>query len=205
MDKFWQQWNSRFSNKTCKPSNIDGLTDNTSIANHFCDSFASVYFDSYEDNADVVACLEKIQSLEMLEKGNTDKKCRKLIDVCDTEYGLKYLKAGKASGLDNLCKENVMYAHPIIITHLTNSFNMILMHGFVQDKFGFGVTVPVVKDKLGDVTAASNYRSITLSPIISKIFEYGTVQKYEYLLSSDTLQSGFKKHLSRLHAIFVLT
>jgi len=41
-----------------------------------------------------------------------------------------------------------MYAHPIIITHLTNLFNMILMHGFVQDKFGLGVTVPVVKDKL---------------------------------------------------------
>ena len=71
MDKFWQRWNSRFSNKTCKPSNIDGLTDNTSIANHFSDSFASVYFD--ENNADVVACLEKLQSLEMLEKGNSDK------------------------------------------------------------------------------------------------------------------------------------
>jgi len=54
-----------------------------------------VYFDSYENNADVVACLEKLQSLGMLEKGSTDKKCRKLIDVCDTEYGLKYLKAGK--------------------------------------------------------------------------------------------------------------
>jgi len=58
MDKFWHQWNSNFSNKTCKPSNIDGLTDDTSIANHFNDSSASVYFDSYENNADVVACLE---------------------------------------------------------------------------------------------------------------------------------------------------
>jgi len=74
MDKFWQRWNSRFSNKTCKLSNTDGLTDNTSIANHFSDSFASVYFDSYENNAGVVACLEKLQSLEMPEKGNSDKK-----------------------------------------------------------------------------------------------------------------------------------
>jgi len=41
-----------------------------------------------------------------------------------------------------------MYVHPIIITHLTNLFNMILMHGFVPDKFGLGVAVPVVKDKL---------------------------------------------------------
>jgi len=49
-----------------------------------------------------------------------------------------------------------MYAHHVIITHLTNLFNMILMHGFVPDKFGLGVTVPVVKDKLDDITAASN-------------------------------------------------
>jgi len=63
---------------------------------------------------------------------------------------LKCLKAGKVSGLHNLCKENVRYAHPIIITHLTNLFNMILMHGFVPDKFRLGVTVPVVKDEMGN-------------------------------------------------------
>ena len=51
MDKFWQRWNTRFYNKTCKPSNIDGLTDDsdTAVANHFSDCFASVYFDSYEN------------------------------------------------------------------------------------------------------------------------------------------------------------
>ena len=32
MDKIWQRWNTRFSNKACKPSNIDGLTDGTAIA-----------------------------------------------------------------------------------------------------------------------------------------------------------------------------
>ena len=68
MDKFWQQWNTRFSNKTCKPSSIDGQTDDTAIANHFCDCFASVYFDLYENN-DVVACLEKLQSLAIMRKG----------------------------------------------------------------------------------------------------------------------------------------
>jgi len=54
---------------------------------------------------------------------------------------------------------------------------MILMHGFVPDNFGLGVTVAVVKDKLGDATAASNYRPITLSPVISEIFEYCIVQQ----------------------------
>jgi len=69
---------------------------------------------------------------------------------------------------------------------------MILMHGFVPGNFGLGVTVPVVKDKLGDATAANNYRPITLSPVISKIFEYCIVQQYEHLLSFDTLQFGWE-------------
>jgi len=79
MDKFWQRWNSRFFNKTRKPSNIDGLTDDTAIANHFSDCFAWVYFDSYENNVNVVACLEKLQSVAMIEKGSTGHKCCKLI------------------------------------------------------------------------------------------------------------------------------
>ena len=38
-----------------------------------------MYFDSYENNVNVVACLEKLQSVAMIEKGSADHKCRKLI------------------------------------------------------------------------------------------------------------------------------
>jgi len=69
-----------------------------------------------------------------------------------------------------------------------NLFNVFLIHCFVPDNFGFGFTVPVVKDNLCDLRAADNYRPITLSPIISKLIEYCIVQKYEHLFSSDTLQ-----------------
>ena len=53
-----------------------------------------------------------------------------------------------------------MYAHPSIIIHL-KLFN-ICTHGFVPDAFGVGITVPVIKDRLGDITCSSNYRPITL-------------------------------------------
>jgi len=101
---------------------------------------------------------------------------------------------------------NIVSAYEDILENsIANLFNMILMHDFVSDNLGLGATVPVVKDKLGDVTAASNYRPITLSLVISKIFEYCIVQQYEHLFSSDTLQFGFKKNVNCSHAIFVLT
>jgi len=97
---------------------------------------------------------------------------------------LHCLKSGKAAGLDDLCKENVLLAHPSITVHLKFLFNIVCTHGFVPDAFGHGVTVPVIKDRLGDASSPSNYRPITLSPVISKIFEYCILRKFEHFFSS---------------------
>jgi len=128
-----------------------------------------------------------------------------LFDASGVEKGLNSLKLDKASDCDDASKESVMYSHPIIIIHMKLLFNMICEHSYVPDRFGTGITVPVVKDRLGDLSCASNYRPITLSPIISKIFEYCILHKYEHWLQSDDLQLGFKKNSSCSHALFVLT
>jgi len=47
------------------------------------------------------------------------------------------------------------------------------------------VTVPAPKDATGDLSDVSNYRPITISPVISKIFEYCLLHKYV-----DSLQSS---------------
>jgi len=82
---------------------------------------------------------------------------------------------------------------------------MIFVHGFVPDNFGLSITVPVIKDKHGNINSANNYPPITLSPIISKMFEYCMLNRFESLLWSDQLQFGFKKKSSCSRAIFVLT
>ena len=91
-----------------------------------------------------------------------------LIDKC-----LRKLKTGKACGPDDLGTEHLLYAQPVIIKHLQVLFRLrpILTHGFVPNSFGIGVTVPLIKDKTGNVNDVDNYRGITLSPVISKLFE----------------------------------
>jgi len=69
---------------------------------------------------------------------------------------------------DGITKEH----HPAVVIHLQFLFNCILMHGCVPDPFGVGVVVPLIKDSLGDVNSSANYRGITLSVILSKMFEY---------------------------------
>ena len=202
MNTFWRCWSARFKDKKSKPSHIDGHTDDSDIANHFSSCFTSVCFNSYSDSAGVVAHLHKLHSVVMSEsKGMGVNNI--LFDIDDIEYGLQRLKAGKACGLE-LCKENIIYAHPNVIILLKNLFNIIFKHGFVPDGFGQGIVVPVVKDRLGDCIKASNYRPITLSPIISKLFEYCILRNCDYLFDSDPLQFGFKRNLGCSHAVFVL-
>jgi hypothetical protein len=57
-------------------------------------------------------------------------------------------------------------------------------HGHVPEKFGLGVSMPLLKDKSGNVNDVSNYRAITLIPVISKVLE-GVILAlcYDYFLT----------------------
>ena len=105
-----------------------------------------------------------------------------LFDVRDIEYGLNQLKTCKACGFDGIIKENILYAHPAIIAHLKLLFNLIYKHGLVPDDFGGDITVPLVKDPRGDSSNCDNYRAFTISPLISKLFEYFVLNKFSFLL-----------------------
>jgi len=50
----------------------------------------------------------------------------------------------------------------------------------------------LVKDKAGNINNVDNYRAITLSPVISKLFEKLLLSICSDCLESDPLQFGFK-------------
>ena len=90
----------------------------------------------------------------------------KLIEMC-----VKHLISGKAAGADRLVAEHIVHAAPSLIIHLKLLFSLFLSHSYVPDAFSFGIIIPIVKDKSGDPSLLDNYRPITLSPVISKLFE----------------------------------
>jgi len=56
----------------------------------------------------------------------------------------------------------------------------------------------------GNKTSSDNYRGITLSPVLSKLFEMILLIDLQKDLKSDCLQFGFKKEASCSQAIFTL-
>ena len=189
------------------PVSIGGKTDPSDIANTFRDFYSSVYVNSH-DNLDAVNeftscynshCNNDTKSEPMFINADS---CR--FDTDCIERCIKSLKLNKAAGLDEVLAENIVHAHPAIVVHLKLLFSMMLAHSFVPDAFGSGVIVPIVKDKNGDVSSVDNYRPITLSSVISKLFESAILDKFSKFWQTDALQFGFKKGLSCSHAIYAL-
>ena len=71
--------------------------------------------------------------------------------------------------------------------------------------FQFGIILSIPKDKHDDLTNLDMYRGITLTPVISRLFESVLLAKYGNVLHSDCLQYGFKKDSSCTHALLNFT
>jgi len=79
-----------------------------------------------------------------------------------------------------------------------------LKHSHLPDEFGQGIIIHLVKDKHGDISSSDNYRGITISPVISKVFEVCLLNKFGSFLESNDLQLGFKKKIGCGPGVYLL-
>jgi hypothetical protein len=114
------------------------------------------------------------------------------------------LKLSKSAGEDQLMAEHIVYAHPCLLASLKIFFNLMLKVGYVPNAFGRGIMIPLVKDSNGDITVCENYRCITLSCIISKLFEYSLFDLCQSCMVTNDLQFGFKAGIGCSDALFTL-
>ncbi|MFI5407479.1 MAG: hypothetical protein ACHQ1D_13325, partial [Nitrososphaerales archaeon] len=196
-ESFWKCWSSKLRHTTPKGITVNGSSDDKIIADAFAQHFQSVYCNSF-DNAHAKSEFHNL--FDTLEDTNPidDLVTVQLVDSC-----IHKLKQGKASGLDDIYAEHLLNAHPILVVLLCRLFRDMLVHGYVPDDFGKGVIIPILKEKLGDSNDVSNYRGITLIPVISKLFELVLLDICMPFLGSDDLQFGFKKGLGCSNAIFL--
>jgi hypothetical protein len=199
MESFWKSWKSKFGSKG-SPSVIDGCCGEDVIAEKFAMVFESV---SVPNSADRHRQLEssffaRFSNYDVSDDGYS------CINVELVQKCIDQLKKGKAAGIDGLTAEHISLAHPILAVHLSLLFNILLVHNLVPDAFGHGVIIPLLKNPDGNQFVSDNYRGITLSPVISKLFEMVLIRLYDKRLASDTLQFGFKQNSSCKHALFTL-
>ena len=92
-----------------------------------------------------------------------------------------------------------------MISILSMLFNLMLKTNYVPNAFGIGLTIPIPKNVSNTkVVSSDDFRGITISPLLSKLFENCLLRiTNDYLATSD-MQFGFKTGLGCNHALYTV-
>ena len=71
-----------------------------------------------------------------------------------------------------------------------------LVHGHICQDFLLTTLVPLIKNKLGDGKSSDNYRSIALSSVVLKIFDWIVLLLFGEKLGFDKIQFNYQNKCS---------
>jgi hypothetical protein len=195
---FWKTWNAKFGNKPKQSKIIEGLSDDNMIANAFAENFAANSSVNRTVN-DEFAFKQRLLHYS----GDTTNNFEVTVELVDSI--ISKLKHGKSAGFDNLTVEHLQFCHPIVVVTISKMFNLMLHLNYVPDAFGIGITIPIPKNKDKRIhDKLDDFRGITISPILSKVFESCILQKLQIYLRTSERQFGFKKSVGCRDAIYTV-
>jgi len=197
---FWKIWNSKFERKSNNINQISGIADDVSIANGFARHFECNCqpFDNERNSA-----LKADYAARRAEYCGSSLPTYSLADVEIVDSIIREMKSGRAAGLDGLQLEHLKHSHPVAVSILSKLFSLFITLGYVPTSFGLSYTVPIPKcDGRTRSLSFDDFRGISISPIVSKIFEKVIFKRFsDYFVTSDH-QFGFKPNVSCTDAIY---
>ena len=184
------------SKKQESPINIE------SWEKHFANLLNEQYNDTDEQFHDYVK--ESLPHLENISSPNSP--LDNPVTEEEIKKAIKHLKNGKAVGPDYICNEMLKCGLDILLKPLVHLFNTIINKGDYPDSWKVGYITPVYKK--GSTVDPNNYRGITVSSCLSKVFTYILSERLnKYMTENDKWsknQCGFKKEHRTEDNIFVL-
>ena len=155
---------------------IDGVS--TDIPDHFASIYSKLY--NSVDEKDKLGNL-----LEVINRSIDNQSIAEIKDVTPeiVEKAARRLKTKKSDPLLQFNSDCLINAPKVLFERLSMVFQFFLIHGHVTDMLLMSSLVPLVKDKLGNLCSSENYRSIAISSLILKIFDWVLI-----ILSGDKLQ-----------------
>ena len=205
-DTFWKSWRKIYNkNKNHLPPVVEGCSSGNDIANCFKDSFAKNSTPNNSENVNKLNNRFATQYEAYVESHNISCDCKSVhITPTNVIDALLNMKSGKSADNEDISAEHLHNAPLTMIKRLSSLFNAMLTHSFVPHQFRFGFMVPIIKDHGGNHADTSNYRGITISPAVSKLFEHALKLVFPDSLTTSALQFGFKKGSSTIHALHCL-
>ena len=107
-----------------------------------------------------------------------------------------HIKQDKTAPIFNFSSDCFKNAPGILYDQLGAMFRGFLLHGHISSVLLLATLVPIVKDKLGNICSGDNYRSIAISSLILKIFDWVIILLYGDKLDLDQLQFSYQPDIS---------
>jgi hypothetical protein len=119
----------------------------------------------------------------------------------EVSQAIKYINKGKSADYLGLTIEHILFSGNNMINLLTSLLNKIFNNREIPNSLKIGLLSPIFKSK-GSKTQSTNYRGITMLPVISQILETvikNRIQSY-VLQSQSRNQRGFTAGASPLNS-----
>ena len=174
--------------KNVLPTVID---DNESPPERFADVYGKLY-NSVDDKKDIEKIFDQIQ-------GSVNVNSLKDVDLVTPDLirdVVGEIKSSKNDPVFSFNSDCIKRAPSSFHHHMANIIRLFLVHGHVSEILLIATIVPLLKDKQGDIQSSDNYRSIALSSVILKIFDWVVLTLFEEQLALDDLQFSYQKKCS---------
>ena len=88
---------------------------------------------------------------------------RERMSQSEVTHAIEKLDLNKACGSDGICSEYLKYASNVLVPLLAMCFTSFISHGFLAESMLSVVLVPVIKDKVGEISSKGQLSSYCLS------------------------------------------
>ena len=152
-------------------SRIDKEVGSLNIANHFAEIYKNLYINTqlgpdFKDmHHKIINVVDEISSFN-LNRINED----------SFKNALNLMKAKKSDSVFNISSDFYLNGQPELTSHLTRLLRLFFSHGHIPETILICTLLPLVKDKLGDITASSNYHAIAGGCLLLKLIDLVILQ-----------------------------
>ncbi len=204
--KLWSVLNSVIGKTRNKMELPDKITDINNIeisgSQNIADTFCEFYTNVGANLASKIPTANK--GFEYYMK----KHCNNSLFLAPTDSDeilkiIKGLKNKSSSGYDNISNVILKHIGPVVAQPLSTIFNKSLADGIFPEKMKIAEIVPMYKSAKRN--QCTNYRPVSLLPVVSKVLEkIMYIRLYDHLQRNNVLfnsQYGFRNHHSTVHAV----
>ena len=161
------------------------------IPEKFAEVFSSLY--NLDPNEEKVAEVE-LEIEDMISEKDRIEVCK--INGYVIQEALGKIKSKKSDPLYDFSSDCLKEAPEILYEYLANLLKSFMIHSHITGNLLSATLVPIVKDKLGDVSSTKNYRSIAISSLILKLIDWVIILNYGHKLKTNDFQFGFQQQSS---------